>query len=78
MSGTPEGVTALQSAPGLQQFNVKYPFKTKRLGTGSYGSVDELVVGGIICSVVLVWLHIIRFSFSKKAVKERKFSFSFS
>ena len=29
-------------------------------------------------SVVLVWLHIIRFSFSKKAVKERKFSFSFS
>ena len=29
-------------------------------------------------SVVLVWLHIIRFSFSKKAIKEQKFSFSFS
>ena len=28
--------------------------------------------------VVLVWLHIIRFSFSKKAIKEQKFSFSFS
>ena len=27
-------------------------------------------------SVVLVWLHLIRFSFSKKAIKERKFSFS--
>ena len=25
-------------------------------------------------SVVLVWLHIIRFSFSKKALKEQKFS----
>ena len=29
-------------------------------------------------SVVLVWLHVIRFSFSKKAIKEQKFSFSFS
>ena len=29
-------------------------------------------------SVVLVWLHIIRFSFSKKAIKGQKFSFSFS
>ena len=57
MSGTPEGVTALQSAPGLQQFilkDVKHPSKPKRLGTGSYGSVDELVVGGIICAGKIV------------------------
>ncbi len=50
MSGTPEG---LQSAPGLQQFilkDVKHPSTPKRLGTGSYGSVDELVIGGIICA----------------------------
>ena len=32
----------------------------------------------VLISVVLVWLHIIRFSFSKKAIKEQKFSFSFS
>ena len=28
----------------------------------------------MVISVVLVWLHIIRFSFSKKAIKEQKFS----
>ena len=32
----------------------------------------------LLASVVLVWLHIIRFSFSEKAIKEQKFSFSFS
>ena len=41
--------------------------------SGDYGSSIATA-----SSVVLVWLHIIRFSFSKKAIKEQKFSFSFS
>ena len=50
---TMESFSALQKAPGLQRFvlqDVKHPSKPKRIGVGSYGSVDELEIGGIICA----------------------------